>query len=189
MNYTDNFDVTTTFARSFVRSNFRIQKKCVYFFTTHSFACRVLNRNLIQMTDKKTDRREMDHGPTSEQHFRFKFLINFTEISDGGGVTFFFQFPLCSAGWQSFWWKFTKKKKKQRKKKTVLSNIDMLTCWSLREYNNYCCSQFLFLFCSFFGVDQTIFILACCTLMRSQLLTITYAFDAQSTTNGNKKKR
>lgn len=30
----------------------------------------------------------MDHGPTSEQHFRFKFLINFTQIGDGD--TFFF---------------------------------------------------------------------------------------------------
>lgn len=51
-----------------------------------------LNRILIQMTEKKTDRREMDHEPTSEQHFRFKFLINFTEISDGD--TFFFSFRI-----------------------------------------------------------------------------------------------
>lgn len=73
------------------------------------------------MTDKKTDRREMDHGPTSEQHFRFKFLINFSEIGDGD--TFFFlistSFVFSSAADCHFGGSW---------EKTVLSNIDMLTC-------------------------------------------------------------
>lgn len=127
MNYTDNFWCDNGIVRSFGCSHGAKKKRrdIALVPRTHSFV--ELNRNLIQMTDKKTDRREMDHGPTSEQHFRFKFLINFSEISGGNGDTFFpvfnFHFVRVQAAGCHFGWKFGGKKKI-----TVLSNIDMLTC-------------------------------------------------------------
>lgn len=132
--------------RSFRSTAVRHRKKKYRFFPrTRSFI--ELNRNLIQMTDKKTDRREMDHGPTSEQHFRFKFLINFSEIGDGD--TFFcFEFSLHS----------------RSVRRLTVSSVEVgkklycqtLICWHADHYVNicnnnyyyyyYCCSQYLFLF-------------------------------------------
>lgn len=119
-----------------------------------------LNRILIQMTDKKTDRREMDHGPTSEQHFRFKFLINFTEISDGDTFFFRFEFSLCScSGWLSFRWKLKKN-----------PYCQTLICWHADHYVNIIIIAALDIYFYFvlvlhrsiFGVEWTIiFILAC----------------------------
>lgn len=127
----------------------------------------------------------MDHGPTSEQHFRFKFLINFTEIGDGD--TFFFCFLLFFFCSLLFCWillfarvqpgtadcHFRWKLEQKKKKNSVYCQT--LICWHVDHYVNIiiiivaAVTVARYLFCSFalrrfsFGIETNhfCFILAC----------------------------